>query len=42
LLSHFSEHVKELGHLTNVSAELPERLHRELKDAFRRSNKHNV
>jgi DNA-directed RNA polymerase subunit N (RpoN/RPB10)/oligoribonuclease (3'-5' exoribonuclease) len=42
LLTHFSEHVKELGHLTNVSAELSERLHRELKDAFRRSNKHNA
>jgi hypothetical protein len=42
LLSHFSEHGKELGHLTNVSAELPERLHRELKDACRRSNKHNA
>ena len=42
LLTHFTSHVKELGHLSNVSSELPETLHRELKDAFRRSNKVNA
>src|ERR1700704_367617 len=39
LLSHFVESVKELGHLSNVTSELPETLHRQLKEAYKHSNK---
>jgi hypothetical protein len=42
LLAHFSNYVKELGHLSNVSAKLSESLHCELKESFRQSNKNNV
>jgi hypothetical protein len=42
LLAHFSDYVKELGHLSNVSAELSESMHCELKESFRRSNKNNA
>ena len=39
LLSHFVGSVRELGHLSNVTSELPETLHRQLKQAYRCSNK---
>jgi hypothetical protein len=39
LLSHFVESVRELGHLSNVTSELPETLHRQLKEAYKHSNK---
>jgi Plavaka transposase len=42
LLAHFTEHIRDLGHLSNFSAELPEALHRDLKNAFRHSNKINT
>jgi hypothetical protein len=42
LLTHFTGHVKALGQLSNVSAQLSEALHGELKEPFRRSNKINA
>jgi len=42
LLTHFAEHIRELGNLSNFTAELSESCHRDLKEAFRHSNKVNA
>jgi hypothetical protein len=38
LLNHFSDHIRQLGNLFNVSFELPEKAMMDLEEAYRQSN----
>jgi len=38
LLNHFSDHIRQLGNLLNISSELPEKATMDLKQAYRQSN----
>ena len=42
LLNHFSDHIRQLGNLLNVSSELPEKAMMDLKQAYRQSNRHEA
>jgi len=42
LLNHHSDHICQLGNLTNVSSELPERVMMDLKQAYRQSNRNQA
>jgi len=42
LLNHFSDHIRQLGNLLNVSSELPEKAMMDLKQANRQSNHHEA
>jgi len=39
LLNHFSDRIRQLGNLLNVSSELPEEAMMDLKQAYRQSNR---
>jgi thiaminase len=41
-LNHFSDHIRQLGNLLNVSSELPEKVMMDLKQAFQQSNRHEA
>src|SRR5690606_18798331 len=41
LLSHFAESIEEFGALDQYSTKIGETLHKDLKEAYRSSNKHN-
>jgi hypothetical protein len=42
LLTHFSNHIRQLGHLSKVSSELPEHAMMDIKAAYRISNRNEV
>jgi len=42
LLTHFSDHIRQLGNLLNGSAELPEKAMMDLKQAYWQSNRHEA
>jgi hypothetical protein len=42
LLNHFSDHIRQLGNLLNVSSELPENAMMDFKQAYRQSNHHEA
>jgi hypothetical protein len=42
LLNHFSDHIRQLGNLLNLSSELPEKAMMDLKQAYRQSNGHEA
>jgi hypothetical protein len=42
LLTHFSHHIRQLGHLSNVSSELPEHAMMDIKAAYRISNRNEA
>jgi len=42
LLNHFSDHIRQLGNLLNVSSELPDKVMMDLKQAYRQSKRHEA
>jgi hypothetical protein len=42
LLNHFSDHIRQLGNLLNVSSELPEKAMMDHKQEYRQSNRHEA
>lgn len=42
LPNHFSDHIRQLGNLCNVSSELPEREMMDLKQVYQQSNRHEA
>jgi len=42
LLNHFSDHIRQLGNLLNVSSELPEKVMLDRKQAYQQSNRHEA
>jgi len=42
LLNHFSDHIRQLGKPLNVSSELQQKAMMDLKQAYRRSNRHEA
>jgi hypothetical protein len=42
LLNHFSDHIRQLGNLVNVSSKLPEKAIMDNNIAYRRSNCHEI
>ena len=41
-LNHFSDHIRQLGNLLNVSSEIQEKVMMDLKQAYRQSNHHEA